>query len=168
MNDVSIALLGSGFVAEFYMQGLANVQGHRVVANYSRDKKRAKDFARRWSIPESTTDLGKLIARSDIDLYIIGLPNEAHLPVSLALSRARKNQVCTKPLARESASETGRCASLGRPMMYRSISDRAISLPRSVLDSGIDQRRGKALAGLVGREEFTPACFPRPLARPCI
>src|SRR2546425_756360 len=82
------------------MQGLANVAGQRVVANYSRDKKRAKDFARRWSIPESTTDLGKLIARSDIDLYIIGLPNEAHLPVSLALSSARKNQVCTKPLAR--------------------------------------------------------------------
>src|SRR5437773_12273644 len=100
MNDVSIALLGSGFVAEFYMQGLANVAGQRVIANYSRDKKRARDFARRWSIPESTTDLGKLIARSDIDLYIIGLPNEAHLPVSLALSRARKNQVCTKPLAR--------------------------------------------------------------------
>src|SRR5207302_10638188 len=94
------ALLGSGFVAEFYMQGLANVQGHRVVANYSRDKKRAKDFASRWAIPEPGTDLGKLIARSDIDLYIIGLPNEAHLPVSLGLSRARKNQVCTKPLAR--------------------------------------------------------------------
>src|SRR2546429_9603906 len=100
MNDTSIGLLGSGFVAEFYMEGLANVHGHRVVANYARDKKRAKDFARRWSIPESSTDLGKLIARSDIDLYIIALPNEAHLPVSLELSRAKKNQVCTKPLAR--------------------------------------------------------------------
>src|SRR2546428_11111230 len=100
MNEVSIALLGSGFVAEFYMQGLANVAGHKVLVNYSRDKKRAKDFAKRWSIPESSTDLDKLISRSDIDLYIIGLPNEAHLPVSLALSRAGKNQVCTKPLAR--------------------------------------------------------------------
>src|SRR5256884_3161159 len=100
MNDTSIGLLGSGFVAEFYMEGLANVHGHRVVANYARDKKRAKDFARRWSIPESSTDLGKLIARSDIDLYIIALPNEAHLPVSLELSRAKKNQICTKPLAR--------------------------------------------------------------------
>src|SRR6202048_3884206 len=100
MNDVSIAMLGSGFVADFYMQGLANVAGGQVLVNYSRGKPRAKEFARRWSIPESSTDLGELIARQDIDLYIIGLPNEAHLPVSLDLSRARKKQVCTKPLAR--------------------------------------------------------------------
>ena len=100
MSEVSIALLGSGFVAEFYMQGLANVHGHRVMANYSRSEARARTFGQRWSIPESTTDLGKLISRIDIDLYIIALPNEAHLPVSLDLSRAGKNQVCTKPLGR--------------------------------------------------------------------
>lgn len=98
---VRIAMLGSGFVAEFYLQGLANVNGHEVVVNYSRDAKRAKAFAKRWRIPESTTDLNAIIARGDIDLYIIALPNEAHLPVSLALSKAGRNQVCTKPLARD-------------------------------------------------------------------
>src|SRR4029077_1016697 len=52
------------------------------------------------SIPESTTELNQLIKRDDIDLYVIAVPNEEHLPVSLALSRAKRNQVCTKPLAR--------------------------------------------------------------------
>ncbi len=97
---VNIAMLGSGFVAEFYLQGLANVNGQRVVANYSRTRKRASEFAARWGIPESTTKLEPLLARTDIDLYVIALPNEEHLPVSLALSKAGKNQVCTKPLAR--------------------------------------------------------------------
>jgi predicted dehydrogenase len=101
MSNVRIAMLGSGFVAEFYMQGLANVNGQEVAANYSRSKKRAKAFASRWGISESYTDLDKLIARDDIDLYIIALPNEAHLPVSLELSKAKKNQVCTKPLGRD-------------------------------------------------------------------
>lgn len=100
MNSVRIAMLGSGFVADFYLQGLANVNGQQVVANFSRTPRRAKEFARRWSIPESTTGLDGLIARSDIDFYVIALPNEVHLPVSLALSRAGKNQVCTKPLGR--------------------------------------------------------------------
>lgn len=100
MNDVSIALVGSGFVAEFYMQGLANVHGHKVVINYSRDETRAKNFADRWSIAKWTTDLPKLLKRSEIDLYIIALPNEAHMAVSLELSRLGKNQVCTKPLGR--------------------------------------------------------------------
>jgi Predicted dehydrogenases and related proteins len=100
MNNISIAMLGSGFVADFYMQGLANVNGQEVVANYSRHADRARDFAGRWSIAESTTRLEDLIERNDIDLYIIALPNEAHLPVSLKLSAAGRNQVCTKPLAR--------------------------------------------------------------------
>jgi predicted dehydrogenase len=102
-KPVRIAMLGSGFVAEFYLQGLANVHGHEVVVNYSRSTKRARSFAARWQIPESSTRLTDVIARDDIDLYIIALPNEEHLPVSLALSAARKNQVCTKPLARTRA-----------------------------------------------------------------
>ena len=85
------------------MQGLANVGGHEVVANYSRKRQRARKFAQEWSIPEPTIELNKLIGRSDIDLYVIAVPNEEHLPVSLALSRAKRNQVCTKPLARTPA-----------------------------------------------------------------
>lgn len=100
MKTVRIALLGSGFVADFYLQGLANVNGHEVAVNYSRDAKRAAALAEKWSIPESDTDLARVITRDDIDLFIIALPNESHLPVSLALSKARRNQVCTKPLAR--------------------------------------------------------------------
>ena len=100
MRIVNIALLGSGFVAEFFMQGLANVNGQRVVVNYSRSRKRAEEFARRWSIPNSATNLKNAVERSDIDLYLIALPNEEHLPVALLLARHEKNQVCTKPLAR--------------------------------------------------------------------
>jgi predicted dehydrogenase len=130
MNEVSIALLGSGFVAEFYMQGLANVHGQRVAVNYSRNRKRAREFARRWSIAESDSDLDQIIARSDIDLYIIALPNEAHLPVSLELSRARKNQVCTKPLGRDRKEA------------------------RSMLDAA---RRSGALHGYAETEVFAPS-----------
>ena len=89
MRIVNIALLGSGFVAEFFMQGLSNVNGQRVLVNYSRSRKRAEGFAQRWNIPESVTDLKKAVKRSDIDLYLIALPNEEHLPVALLLARHR-------------------------------------------------------------------------------
>src|SRR5688500_6964716 len=100
MRIINIALLGSGFVAEFFMQGLANVNGQRVVVNYSRSRKRAQEFALRWNIPETVTQLKKAVERGDIDLYLIALPNEEHLPASLLLSNHKRNQVCTKPLAR--------------------------------------------------------------------
>ncbi len=100
MRNVRIAMLGSGFVAEFYLQGLANVNGQEVAINYSRTARRARALARRWGIPESSTDLEKVVARDDIDLFVIALPNEEHLPAALALARKKRNQVCTKPLAR--------------------------------------------------------------------
>ncbi len=99
MQPVRIAMLGSGFVADFYMQGLANVRGHEVVINYSRSLDRARLFAERWGIGEYT-NLQAVVSRDDIDLFIIALPNEEHLPVSLALSALKRNQVCTKPLGR--------------------------------------------------------------------
>jgi predicted dehydrogenase len=103
MKKINIAMLGSGFVADFYMQGLRNVNGQETVLNYSRSAKRAKDFAKRWLVPESTTSLEKAVARDDIDLFIIALPNTEHLPAALLLAGARRNQVCTKPLARNRA-----------------------------------------------------------------
>ena len=53
MREVRIAMLGSGFVAEFYMQGLANVNGQEVVANYSRSRRGAPAFARRLGDPRA-------------------------------------------------------------------------------------------------------------------
>jgi predicted dehydrogenase len=103
MKTVKIAMLGSGFVADFYMQGLVNVNHHEVVVAYSRAAERGQVFAKRWGIPETSTDLDAAIARKDIDLYVIALPNEAHQPVALKLAQAGKNQVCTKPLARNAA-----------------------------------------------------------------
>jgi len=100
VKTVRIGMLGSGFVAGFYMQGLANVNGQEVVVNYSRSRPRGAAFAKQWGIPETSTRLDDVVARNDIDLYVIALPNEIHLPVSLKLSKARRNQACTKPLAR--------------------------------------------------------------------
>src|SRR5947207_5967652 len=100
MKTVNIAMLGSGFVADFYMQGLATVNGQQVAVNYSRSKERGAAFAKKWRIAESSSTLDAVIARNDIDLYIIALPNELHLPVSLKLSTAKRNQACTKPLGR--------------------------------------------------------------------
>ena len=92
-------MLGSGFVAEFYMQGLANVNGQKSSSTTRERRSAPGAFAKRWGIAESTTDLKRVIARDDIDLFLIALPNQEHLPV-LALSEAKRNQVCTKPLAR--------------------------------------------------------------------
>ena len=100
-EPVRIAMLGSGFVAEFYMQGLANVNGQQVVVNYSRDPKRAKAFRKALGDSGVVDRSRRRLSRAMISTCTSSRCRiEEHLPVSLALSRAKSNQVCTKPLAR--------------------------------------------------------------------
>ena len=97
MKPVRIAMLGSGFVAEFYMQGLADVPDQEVVVNYSRSAAHAEAFPRKWTLPESNTNMDALIARDDLDLYIIALSNEEHVQAGLKLANVRRNQVAPSP-----------------------------------------------------------------------
>ena len=102
MRTVRIGLLGSGFVADFYMDGLRDVPGTEVVANYSRSEERANDFGRRYGVPRQYTTVEDLCNDRDVELVVIGLPNHLHLPAVRAATVAGKAIVCTKPLARNS------------------------------------------------------------------
>jgi predicted dehydrogenase len=99
-QPVNLGLLGSGFVAEFYMAGLDDVPGARVVANYSRSAERAEEFGRRYEIPRQYTDVGALCADDEVQMVVIGLPNHLHLEAIRTAASAGKAIVCTKPLAR--------------------------------------------------------------------
>jgi predicted dehydrogenase len=99
-RTVRIGMLGSGFVADFYMDGLRDVPGTEVVANYSRSDERAKAFGRRYGIPRQYLTVEELCDDREVEMVVIGLPNHLHLPAVRVAAAARKAIVCTKPLAR--------------------------------------------------------------------
>lgn len=100
---VKIGMLGSGFVADFYMAGLRDVPNTKVVANYSRSESRAREFGERHGVPRQYTSMDELCADSEVELVVIGLPNHLHLPAVRAAVAAGKAVVCTKPLGRNAA-----------------------------------------------------------------
>lgn len=93
-------MLGSGFVCDFFMQGLRYVPDQQVVVNFSQSEEKAAAFADRWGVPESTTDLSAAVARDDVDLVVVGLPNHVHKEACVAAAEVGKAVVCTKPLGR--------------------------------------------------------------------
>ncbi len=97
---IKLGLLGSGFVATFYMNGLKDVPDQEVSIVYSRSEEHAKAFHEKWGIPDCTTDMNKVVERPDIDLVLIALPNFVHKEAALLACKSGKNVVCTKPLAR--------------------------------------------------------------------
>jgi len=62
---------------------------------------KAKAFAAQWGYESVETDWQRLLARKDIDLVDICLPNNLHLEVAVAAAKAGKTILCEKPLARD-------------------------------------------------------------------
>lgn len=103
MSRAKIGLLGTGFVADLYMQSLRYVRDCDVVACYSRSEEAARGFADKWDIPEHTTNLDALINNPAVDLVIVAVPHNAHATIVPKIAAANKAVICTKPLGRSAA-----------------------------------------------------------------
>jgi predicted dehydrogenase len=97
-------MLGTGLIGMFYTKSLhGNRSRDRVVTVYSRTAERAEKFAQEWQIPTWTTDLAEAIRHPDVDVVVIGLPNNQHEQAVLLAVEAGKAVLCTKPLGRTAA-----------------------------------------------------------------
>jgi len=96
-----IAMLGTGFIADFYTSTLHSQRSmDRVDTVYSRSAEKGKAFQDKWNVPNKTTDLNEAVQNDGIDTVIIGLPNHRHKEAILAAAEAGKAILCTKPLGR--------------------------------------------------------------------
>ena len=100
---VKIGLLGSGFVAEFYLQGLRHVSGWEIPLVFSPHHDHAQAFVDRWKLGAVASSAQEVLSRSEIDLVLLAVPNDLHKELAVAAARAGKHMVCTKPLARTAA-----------------------------------------------------------------
>lgn len=98
---MNIAMLGSGFIGRFYADSL---QGYRskdkIVTIYSRREESARKFARDYNVPFATTTLEEAIARAEVDVVCISLPNHLHEQAVMLCCQHRKSVMTTKPLGR--------------------------------------------------------------------
>ena len=98
-----IAILGTGFIADFYTATLHSQRTlDRVHTVYSRSIDKGNQFKEKWSISNCTNNMHTAIHDNDIDTVIIGLPNHLHKDAVLAAAEAGKSILCTKPLGRTS------------------------------------------------------------------
>lgn len=95
-----IAVLGTGLIGRFYTQSIQEARSpDKVVVAYSRRQENAERFATEWDIPHPVTDWKEAVTHPDVDLVVVGLPNNLHKEVILAAAAAGKGILCTKPLA---------------------------------------------------------------------
>src|SRR5215213_3800198 len=101
---MNISMLGSGFIGRFYADSL---QGYRskdkIVSVYSRREESAKKFAEDYKCDHWTTNMEESIARPDVDVVCISLPNNKHEEAVMLCCKHKKAVITTKPLGRNAA-----------------------------------------------------------------
>ncbi len=105
-KPLRIGLIGYGFMGRAHSNAYAKV-GHFFDSDYecvlqavcARDEANLKTFAGRWGYKSIETDWRKLVARDDIDLIDIAVPNNLHAEIAIAAAKAGKMILCEKPLA---------------------------------------------------------------------
>jgi predicted dehydrogenase len=147
-KELRVAVIGCGFM------GRAHTNAHRKVGNFfdleyqpvlkaicDSNEQKARAFAERWGFESVETDYKKLLAREDIDLVDICLPNDLHAEVAIAAAKAGKMIICEKPLARngkEAEAMVKAVEKAGVPNFvsfnYRRIP--AVTLAKQLIDEG--------------------------------
>ena len=99
-----VAMLGAGFIGDFYTFSILGQRNRdKVHIIYSRDEARGKAFAEKHGIPKWTTSMKEAVNDPEVDVVMIGLPNNLHLEAVALAAAAKKAVFCTKPLGRNAA-----------------------------------------------------------------
>ena len=92
-------LLGSGWIAERFIESVRAHTKQDIVAVGSRSKDRAEEFASRMALKRAYGDYQELVAADDLDVIYVATPhNMHHEGVTLALN-AGKHVLVEKPIA---------------------------------------------------------------------
>jgi predicted dehydrogenase len=148
MKKLNVGLIGCGFMGRTHSNASCRVNNFFdleyqpvLKAVCDLDEARAAAFAAKWGYESYETDWRKLIARKDIDLVDITLPNNMHREVAIAAAKAGKMILCEKPLARngpEGLKMVQAIEKAGVPNMvsynYRRIP--AVTLAKQLIDEG--------------------------------
>src|SRR5512133_3376817 len=110
-EPLNVGMIGYGFMARAHSNAWRQVgrffpglaRRPRLQAVAARDAAKVSAFADVWDYDSVETDWRRLVARQDIELIDICVPNHLHAEIALAAAAAGKMVVCEKPLAMSAA-----------------------------------------------------------------
>jgi predicted dehydrogenase len=97
-QPVQVGLIGSQFISTIHAESLQHCPQAKIAAVASPTPGNADRFAGRFGIPRSCTDYRQLLALPEIQMVVVGVPNDLHCQVVLDAVAAGKHIVVEKPL----------------------------------------------------------------------
>lgn len=97
-TPLGFAVIGTGMIAGYHAQAIAQTPGARLVGVVSRSPDNGPAFATKHGIPVVTSTVEAMVARDDIHVINVTTPSGNHLDPALAAIRAGKHVIVEKPL----------------------------------------------------------------------
>ena len=98
MKQVKWGIVGTGFIAAQFAQGLQVVEHAQIAAVASRGMDSARAFAQRFSIPKCYGSYRDMAKDTSLDIIYIGTPHPQHYENVMLFLEAGFAVVCEKPL----------------------------------------------------------------------
>jgi predicted dehydrogenase len=120
-RKVRVGLIGSGFIATIHAESLARLSQAQLMAVASPTPGKAGALAAQFDIPNPLTDFRQLLAMDEIDLIVIGAPNDLHCQMTLEAAAVGKHVIVEKPLClnlAEADQMIEACRRAGVKLMY--------------------------------------------------
>ncbi len=128
-----ISMLGTGFIGAFYTTVLNGGRGpDRVELVYSRTRKGARAFARKYGIERWTADLDEAVGEADTDVIVVGLPNFLHEEAVCKAAEAGKAVLCTKPLGRNAEEAARMLAAVRKAGVFAGYLEDLVYTPKTL------------------------------------
>lgn len=92
-------IVGAGRIAHKFADAVGHVENATLQAVASTSTQRARDFAHKYSIPDTFDSYDQLFASDAVDIVYIATPHNFHCKNTLAALDAHKHVLCEKPMA---------------------------------------------------------------------
>lgn len=120
-SPVGVGIIGSQFISAIHADSLNRCAHARIVAAASPTRQHVEEFAAKFGIPQTFTDYRRLLEVREIDLVVVGAPNDLHCQIAVDAAAAGKHIVMEKPLCLNLADADrmiAACKRAGVKLMY--------------------------------------------------
>jgi predicted dehydrogenase len=98
-TELRVGVIGLGFAGTTALDAFRSLPGVQVLALAGQERERLAELGASRQVPDLYNDWEDLVARDDLDVVSIGVPNQLHHPIALAALSSGKHVFCEKPLA---------------------------------------------------------------------
>jgi len=96
---VRFGVVGTNLITEAFLKGASNHEAFQLTAVYSRTEQKAAEFADKFGVEHTFTDLEEMAKSDVIDAVYLASPNSLHANQAITFMRNGKHVLCEKAIA---------------------------------------------------------------------